>query len=518
MKKVLLTIIAALTFLAAKSQTLYELRYYDIIDDATYNGLFFFTDEENCFLRCVTDADQRGKVSWWEYNYQCQFDKQNGVNYLYFIPEEKKKKDDPLIPAFCMGYSPKGDFESVTWAIFQDLYEEDDIDDDNMKEVEYFREVDLREKDEDYFLQFYDADEEMFQKIMKARKQLIGQNDNGKPNKPGKPSNNNSVAEGPVTMHLILVAATQDESIGESVMTDANLVKKNFSEIAKKLNIEYKETTIMGSSFKKANIENAVDRLNPGSNDIVVFVYSGHGFRYDDDTDAYPRMYLTYGSDLSEKTELSTTELYNEIVAKKARLTIFLTDCCNSKAGVTRAEVESVAFGTRGTNNNVDIDKLYDLFIDESGTIRATAAKAGQYALCDASGGFMLTSILNNIKSQTSALANGNPSWQTIIENASKVVAKKTSNQIDEAGNETAPQVVVRAVKVRDLGGNNASSFVSSDNESESLIEVNTRNNSDDGGDDGDDTVVDFLCVAIPIIGLLGLILIIVMLIKRKKN
>ncbi len=511
MKKILFTIVAVLLCMAAKSQTLYEMKYYDIIDEDTYYGLFFFTDEDNCFLRCVTEPDKNGKYYSWEYNYHCVFEKRDGINYIYFIPEQKKKKDDPLIPSFCMGYSPKGDFESETWAIFQDLYDDEDeeIYDENMKEVDYFREIDLREKNEDFFLQFYDADEDMFKTIMAARKQLIGQN----VSQDEHSGSNNNASDGSVTMHLLMVAATQDESIGESVMTDVNLVKKNFSGIAKKLGIEYKETTIMGNSFKKANILNAVNRLNPGSNDIVVFVYSGHGFRFDDDKDAYPRMLLTYDSDLSENTELSTTELYKMIVDKKARLTIFLTDCCNSKAGVSRAEVESVAFGTRGTTNNVDIDKLYDLFIDESGTIRATAAKAGQYALCDASGGFMLTSILNNIKAQTSVLAKGSPSWQTIVENASKAVAKKTSNQIDEAGDETSPQIVVRAVKVRDINGGRTSTLESSDNESESLSDANTKSSSDD-----DDALVNFICMTIPVIIILILIIVIIKFLKRKKQ
>ena len=512
MKKILFSIVAVLMCMAARSQTLYELKYYDIIDEDTYYGLFFFTDEETCTLRCVTEPDKKGNVSAWEYDYHCTYEKQKGINYLYFIPEERKEKDDPLIPTFCMAYSTKGKFEPETYAIFQDLYneEEEEIDEDNMKEVEYFREIDIRDKNEEYFLQFYDADEEMFKQIMNARKQLVDQDTDDKQN------NNNNVSDGSVTMHLLLVAATQDESIGESVMTDVNLVKKNFSGIAQKLGIEYKETTVMGTSFKKSNILNAVERLNPGSNDIVVFVYSGHGFRFDDDKDAYPRMYITYDGDLNENTEISTTELYKMIVDKKARLTIFLTDCCNSKVGMNRQEVESVAFGTRGTNNNIDIDKLYDLFIDESGTIRATAAKAGQYALCDASGGFMLTSILNNIKAQTSALSKDTPSWQAIIDNASKAVAKKTSNQIDETGEETDPQIVVRAVKVKDLNGGKSSSFVSSDNESESLSEVNTK--SDSSSSDDGDAMTDFLCIAISVIAILGLIIVIIKLLKKKKQ
>jgi hypothetical protein len=225
-------------------------------------------------------------------------------------------------------------------------------------------------------------------------------------------------------------------------------------------------------------------------------------------------MYLTYDGDLNDQTYLSTTEVYDQLVAKHARLTIFLTDCCNSKAGINRSQVESVAFGTRGTNNNADIEKLRTLFLNESGTIRATAAKAGQYALCDASGGFMLTSILNNIKAQVSALSNVNPSWTTIVENASKAVAKKTSNQIDEAGNEQPPQVVVRSVKVKgSSASDNKQSSLSSDYDKDN--DNGKANNQKGSTDDDDFGWSDLLCLLSPII---ILILLIVFIVKRVKN
>ncbi|MCR5453381.1 MAG: caspase family protein [Bacteroidales bacterium] len=510
MKKVLITIVALFMCIAAKSQSLYELKYYDIIDKTTYQGLFFFTDEENCHLRCVTEPNEKGEYGYWDYDYHCEFEKEDGVNYLYFIPEARRKDDDPLIPAFIMAYNANGEFQSQTYAIFADMESEEELTDDNTKEVEFFREINLRDKDEDYFQQYYEPEDDMYKQIMSACNRLNTQDD-GSDVSVGSTTN----ANGPVTMHLLLVAATLDESIGRSVVTDVNLVKKNFSDIAKKLNIGYKETVISGNDFNTENVADMIDNFKPASNDIVVFVYSGHGFRFDDDTDAYPRMSLTYGGNPNE--ELSTTDVYNELVSKNARLTIFLTDCCNSRIGITRMESESIAFGTRATNNNTDLDKLYDLFIDESGTVRATAAKAGQYALCDASGGFMLTSILNNIKSQTSALAKDAPSWKVIVDNASRAVAKKTSNQIDEAGNETDPQVVVRAIKVRDLGVDRPSSLSSNPDQQDKANKANKRS-SQNAEDEEDDPFIDFLCIAIPIIAILALVVIIIMLLKKKKK
>jgi len=508
MKKTMLTLVAMIIYIATSmAQTLYEVKYYDLDDKQTYKGLFFYTDDDNCFLRCVNKKNQ-----YWERNYYCQYEKEDGAHYLYFLPQPSESKDEPIFPAFCMAYSTNGEFETTTWAIFQDVYGEEELRDENMKEVDYFREVDLAEKDKQYFLQFYNEDETMFKTIMRAKQQLSEQ-DNGN-NSNDNNSNNNDYtpdSNAPITMHLLLVAATKDESIGESVTTDVNLVKKNFSGIAKKLGIAYKETIIAGDDFEKSNIQKAVSRLSVGSNDVVIFVYSGHGFRFDDDTDEHPRMYLTYDGDLNENTEISTTEIYNEITAKKARLTIFLTDCCNSKAGVQRAEVESVAFGTRAANNNVDINKLRALFVEESGTIRATAAKPGQYARCDASGGFMLTSILNNIKAQSSALNDKQPSWNTIVENASKAVAKKTSNIIDEAGNTEQPQVVVRSVKVKNSPSSGKTSALADNSYAEST--KGSTNDNEDG-----DFVASLICIMIPIHVIIILIIVIVKLLKKKKN
>ena len=511
MKKTILTLVAMIIYIATSmAQTLYEVKYYDIDDQQTYKGLFFYTDDDNCFLRCINKKNQ-----YWERNYYCTFEKADGVNYLNFLPQPSESDDEPVFPAFCLAYSPDGEFEATTWAIFQDIYSEDELLDENMQEVDYFREVNLAEKDKDYFLQFYDEDEKMFKTIMRAKRQLSEQytDDNSNSNNSNNNNSNNNDytpdSNAPVTMHLVLVAATKYESIGESVTTDVNLVKKNFSDIAKKLGIAYKETIIADNNFEKSNIQNAVHRLSPGSNDVVIFVYSGHGFRFDDDTDEHPRMYLTYDGDLTEDTEISTTELFNEIIAKRARLTIFLTDCCNSKAGIQRAQVESVAFGTRAANNNMDVNKLRALFVEESGTIRATAAKPGQYARCDASGGYMLTSILNNIKAQASALNDNQPSWNTIVENASKAVAKKTSNLIDEAGNDEQPQVVVRSVKVK----NSPSS-----GKATSLVDDSYENTTEDTSNDEGGDFAAVLCLLIPVLVIIILIVVIVKLLKKKKN
>ena len=142
--------------------------------------------------------------------------------------------------------------------------------------------------------------------------------------------------------------------------------------------------------------------------------------------------------------------------------------------------------------------------------------RTGQYALCDKSGGFLLTSFLNNIKAQVSAISKDDPSWERIIENAKKAVAKKTSNQIDEAGNESEPQVVVRAIHINSVNGSSSSSNLSNEDEGESMS-GSSATRSVDSADDGD-LMAGLLCIGLPIIGIIILIIVIIKLLRRKKK
>lgn len=476
MRRYLYTIILLALSLVANAQTLYEMKFFDPQEKAKYLGLFVYTNDNDCYLRCIREMpNAKGEYTFWQHDYFCSYEREDGLNYMHFMPTPKKNSDDEIdyaYPVYSMVFSKTGEFREQ---MFMTYMSRDDDDDPELTECRRFRELSLLEKDEDYFLKFFNSDEPMYKRIVKARKLLLAQGevDTGdddtddntgdgdsdgqntpvapvqpvQPVQPVTPVTPVQPVNTPATFHLILVAATNDASIGKSVETDYNLVQKQFSAIAKNIGMTYDEQSVKGSSFSKANVDATINNLSVGPNDVLAFVYSGHGFRFDDDTDPYPEMYLRYNGNLEGGDYLGVTDVYNRLLKKNARFTLMLTDCCNSKYGMNRTELESAAFQTRAVNSNTDIKKLKMLF-EQQGSVRATAAKAGQYALCDASGGFMITSILNNLQSQVSALSQTDPSWNTIVENASAYVKKKTSQQIDEAGNPIDPQIVVRAVKV----------------------------------------------------------------------
>ena len=517
MKKCFLfLLLSVLISITAKAQTFYEIKYYDRVDEQQYLGLMTYWDNENCTLRCVR---ANNTDYYWECAYQCSFQKRGKTKFMVFSPIPEQGKENLSYPYFVWTWTKK-DASDQSESPFV-VFDETEVDDD-MEVADYFNEIPLTKMDAQFVGKFYEEDEDMYSVITEACNIVNQQggksndydynddyNDNADYNDNITNNNEETVTNNePVTMHFIMVAATKDASIGESVETDLKLAEPEFKRFAKHLNIGYKEHIISGNDFTKANILKAINSVKAEPNDIIVFFYSGHGFRFDDDTDDYPNMFLTY-SDYgitSNKEYLGVSEVYNMLTKKKARLTIVLSDCRNAFYGATRQEVESSALSSRG-NSSYDLKKLEKLFLNSSGSIKVTAAKAGQVALCDARGGYLLTAFLNNIHSQISAVSEKEPSWEKIVDNAREYVRRKTTG-FDETGKDRDPQIVVRSISIKE---DNTAITNSNRQDRPNSLKSDTDDSYDSDSSDEDLTLVDILifggvCVLLPILVLVWLI------------
>lgn len=137
------------------------------------------------------------------------------------------------------------------------------------------------------------------------------------------------------TFYLIAVVNTLDQSIGVTTQKDLKKIKETFSVLSSQLGIKYVEKIISGNDLNKKNVENAIKLLKVKDKDIIFFYYSGHGFRYDNDKSAFPRMSLRLKKEISLKeNNLELEQVNNQLIGKKARVTIVLSDCCNENIGL----------------------------------------------------------------------------------------------------------------------------------------------------------------------------------------
>lgn len=135
-------------------------------------------------------------------------------------------------------------------------------------------------------------------------------------------------------LYLITVANTLDSQVGVTTQVDMSNIVATFTQLAQDLNMDIQVQKIMDNSFGKKTVELALAKLRPKSIDIVVFYYSGHGFRYSNDASEYPRISLRIGTvpDI-DKNNLGLESIYKTLLKKKAKVTLVLSDCCNDDIG-----------------------------------------------------------------------------------------------------------------------------------------------------------------------------------------
>jgi len=133
-------------------------------------------------------------------------------------------------------------------------------------------------------------------------------------------------------LYLITVVNTLDSIIGVSTQRDLANIVSTFTLLAKDANMDIQVRKVGDNNLSKESVELALEGLHPSPIDIVVFYFSGHGFRYAKDVSPYPRMSvrLNREADLS-KNNLGLEDVYKILLKKKAKVTLVLADCCNNE-------------------------------------------------------------------------------------------------------------------------------------------------------------------------------------------
>ena len=74
------------------------------------------------------------------------------------------------------------------------------------------------------------------------------------------------------------------------------------------------------------NVNESIDALEPGDDDIVVFYYTGHGFRFEkQDQEEYPHVYLQptlpeATTEIINENSVNLKEIFEKVKARGARL------------------------------------------------------------------------------------------------------------------------------------------------------------------------------------------------------
>lgn len=437
------------------SQSFYELNFTDKVGN-NYKGFMVYVSESESYVRMAYYSEGQYRVV------NISYDAKTGVlddGTHYFV---MTGSNPTYITESNRGESYNPDTYVWLWSDAKDFglpYVTDDPNfaEENFKQVDSYTELDPHTFTKEYLNQFYSTDEQDYLALMN----MVGDNynsytnndvnynsdnyNNENTNNNNNNNTNNNNSGGKVTMHLVIAANTAIPDIGVSCEKDKVRMISEMDAVADALGISMKQYIVDGKNLTKENVKSTLDGLQPGSNDIVVFFYSGHGFRWSNQSDQYSNMDFRYNpyTEISTGTCMTLTEVTNIIESKGARLNISLADCCNSDIGVNARSSEK--FLTSRSDPNFDEKKLARLFLKAKGTLMSCAASPGEVSWCNESdGGFFMFSFFQAFHEEVGYLSN-DPTWDEIMANTKKYAAYKTS---PSGGSGGSVQNAVKSVNV----------------------------------------------------------------------
>lgn len=396
------------------AQDLFEIKFTDK-QNVKYKGLLVIFNDSKMYMRVAYNAENMYKVV--NVDYKSEHGKTKDGEYLVLMGSNPKF----ITAAGQYGYNP--DHIIFLQDLEKPYLTDDPNDTSKLLHADSFRALTKQDINDSYLREFYSSNEADYL----AMRKMFGMDLSSLKLKP-----NTNTNTGNTTMHLVIAANTNIGDIGMSCSRDQSALTAEFKGIASSLGIGYKQYLINGDNFTKSALQNTLNTLYPGTNDIVIFVYRGHGFRWNDQAGAWPQMDLRSSpyTRIADNTAMDLDYVFKTIKGKGGRLNIVLGDCCNSTIDMP-SPLTGSEFLAMQANNNYNGDKLRDLFMNYKGNLLATAASPGEVSWANnANGGFFTVSFLQSLREEISYMRDDAADWRDLINNTVTGARRKSSKGV----------------------------------------------------------------------------------------
>ncbi|WP_069469930.1 caspase family protein [Candidatus Marithrix sp. Canyon 246] len=203
--------------------------------------------------------------------------------------------------------------------------------------------------------------------------------------------------------HAIIIADTNDSTIGSSVIIDKRKINTFTKNIARNTGLILREQNIYGYNFNFNTIKRSLNSLSVRRDDVVMFYYSGHSSNAGA---KWPALNLKGRS-------LKLDNVISSLKAKKPRLLLIIADSCNNLT--SRGSSLNSFMSLRGVQT-AKKENYQKLFLKHKGIIVMGAARRGEYAWGNGQhGGFFTYQLLESLNTE---LASSSPNWNQLVKRA----------------------------------------------------------------------------------------------------
>ena len=229
------------------------------------------------------------------------------------------------------------------------------------------------------------------------------------------------------TLHAIIIADTNDPSIGSSVYKDLRNISDLAELVASSTDMTLNRVLLDRSKSTVSNLESAIDGLAVRADDLLLFYFSGHGDRRKDQTSPLPTLILNSGilrtQNFSQDAVRAATIELNDVIyslaAKQPRLLIALADACDRATGILDSGDLLSATKKTAASSGLNTESFRKLFASPSGVIIAASASTGEVSAAKRNGGAFTLQFLNVLYRE---LASSSPTWENIRAKAAQPI------------------------------------------------------------------------------------------------
>jgi len=219
--------------------------------------------------------------------------------------------------------------------------------------------------------------------------------------------------------HLILITDLNAKRIELGMKKDLAKIQKVMRTIAKSTGLSLKEKIFVGKKTDPQEIFAYLRSLSVNADDVVLFYFSGHGFR----TDQNPANLWPILAFEKAHVGIQFEEIATFLQKKQARLTLMFADCCNNFITTKKHAKPKDKILLKGVGKHLK-QGYTKLFLKSHGTLIVASAKPGDYSYTNNLEGSLYTTALIMALKETIKLPLEQIKWSTIIESAKSKLAK----------------------------------------------------------------------------------------------
>ncbi len=212
------------------------------------------------------------------------------------------------------------------------------------------------------------------------------------------------------TLHCLLCADTLTNLKGPSKY-DITRMRTEFQQIAKETKLALNITELQDKSLSKKSIISWLKNSKIQMNDVVIFYFTGHGFRTEYSDSLWPMLFLAPSRELFD-----STRIIKRLQNTPQRLCLILYDCCNnpSRKSMVLVPKNLLQIPKRFLSKQPGYKKL---FLEASGFCIASGSIPGEVSWATPKGGIFTSAFLESMKKE---LEQDLPSWDSLFDRTEK--------------------------------------------------------------------------------------------------